>query len=360
MVALNFNATSDPTLEAVDAAIEAAQSTDQRPYLGMSSLGDSCDRKLFYSFRWMTAVKFDAATLKRFDDGHRGEDLQADRLRMVKGITLHTVDRNTGNQFGFVACGGHVRGHMDGAIVGLLQAPKTWHVWEHKQVGEKNFKALLKLKETKDEKDVLQAWNKTYYAQAQLYMHFSGMTRHYLTCSTPGGRETTSVRTDANKQDAIALADRAERIVNAPAPLDGVSDDPDYFECRWCDYATLCHGSAAPLPTCRSCSHSTPEPGGTWTCARHQGKTLSVPEQKQGCQAHRVIPVLLRNWAEPVDASKQDNWVRYQLKSGGEFVNGLPPQGFTSDELHALVDKSALADPQVRELRAEFDGRLVA
>jgi len=61
-----------------------------------------------------------------------------------------------------------------------------------------------------------------------------------------------------------------------------------------------------------------------------------------------------------VDASEQDNWVRYQTRDGVEFVNGQPPEGFTSAELHALEHKSMLADPQLLELRAQFNGRLVA
>ena len=56
------------------------------------------------------------------------------------------------------------------------------------------------------------------------------------------------------------------------------------------------------------------------------GRALDVHEQKAACQSHRVIPILLKNWAEPIDASAQDNWVKYRLNDGGfEFVNGQPP-----------------------------------
>jgi len=337
------------TLEAIDAATLRAADDGLRPHLGASLIGRSCDRALWYAFRWCARPAHEARVLRLFARGQREED-QLTALLRAAGITVMTVDPNTGRQFAFGS--GHFGGSMDGAAIGVPDAPKTWHVLEFKTGGTKSFNALAKAG--------VQAAKPEHWAQMQCYMAWAGLDRALYVAVCKDDDRLHLERIDADKAAARQLFDRAERIVNAPAPLDGVSDDPDYFECRWCDYATLCHGSAAPLPTCRSCSHSTPEPGGTWTCARHQGKTLSVPEQKQGCQAHRVIPVLLRNWAEPVDASEQDNWVRYQLKSGGEFVNGLPPQGFTSDELHALVDKSALADPQVRELRAEFDGRLVA
>ena len=116
----------DPTLAAADAALARVEnSKPRRGYLGMSGIGRSCKRRLWYDYRWITRVQFDALTLKRFLDGHSGEDLQAQRLRMVEGITLLTVDPESGRQFGYADLDSHFRGHMDGAILGLLQAPAS-------------------------------------------------------------------------------------------------------------------------------------------------------------------------------------------------------------------------------------------
>jgi hypothetical protein len=102
-------------------------------------------------------------------------------------------------------------------------------------------------------------------------------------------------------------------------------------------------------------------PDGRYTCGLYE-KDLTFSEQKAGCGHHRVIPILLKNWATPVDASDTDNWVRYQMKAGGsEFVNGEPADGFTSQEIYALADKVMLADPQLIELRQQNPGsRVVA
>ena len=78
----------DPTLEAADAALEAAQDRSVRPYLGASAIGDPCARKLWYGFRHAAPPSFSAEVLKRFEDGHHGEDVQAARLRLVDGIEL--------------------------------------------------------------------------------------------------------------------------------------------------------------------------------------------------------------------------------------------------------------------------------
>ena len=86
-----------------------------------------------------------ASSIRAIEDGYNGEAVMAARLRMVPGIQLQTVDPATGEQFAVEAVGGHVRGHLDGVISGVVEAPKTPHVWEHKQVNEKKFNDLRKL-----------------------------------------------------------------------------------------------------------------------------------------------------------------------------------------------------------------------
>ncbi len=80
----------DKTLEAVDQAIVQANPPSARNYLGMSGAGEDCERKIWYRWRWALPEHFDAATLRRFEDGHRDEDLMAKRLRAVKAIKLET------------------------------------------------------------------------------------------------------------------------------------------------------------------------------------------------------------------------------------------------------------------------------
>jgi hypothetical protein len=310
----------DPTLEAIDRAIEAKEnSAAHRGYLGMSSVGHSCERKLWYDLRWITKAKFDAATLKRFADGHHGEDLQAARLRLVPGIELHTVDPSTGRQFAYSDHNGHFGGNMDGAILGLIQAPKTWHVFEHKQTSEKKQAELAKLK-AGNEKAALQAWNPIYYAQAVLYMRYSGMERHYLTCSSPGGRHTISVRTEPDVALALRLIAKAERVINAPQPPSRISDKPDWWECRMCDHAPVCHGGKLAPAHCRSCLHSTPVNEGQWHCEVHV-KKLSTTEQNIGCPRHLYVPGLVNG--EQVDADPKGEWVDYLMADGTMWRDGI-------------------------------------
>jgi hypothetical protein len=360
-MALITTAEQDPTLAAIDSAMQRAASLEQpRGYLGASSIGQPCSRRLWYSFRWATSETFDAATLYRFDDGHRTETVLANRLRMVPGVELHTIEPTSGQQFAVVAVGGHFRGHMDGAIRGLLQAPKTWHVWEAKAVGDDKLAKLRKLKAERGEKAALAAWDDVYHAQAQVYMHYTGMTRHYLTVASPGGRVTDSVRTDYDRTVADGLEHKALRIVESPTPLAGISQDPAWYQCKMCPAANLCHRGEGVQVNCRTCVHATPELDGNarWSCARHK-RDLSVDEQRAGCAEHRLIPDLIR-WAKVVDANEAENWIEYETPDGGRFRNG-GENGWTSAEL-ALGPKVAelVADPVLAALRSDMGARAVA
>ena len=347
----------DPTLEAVDAALEALGNAEpHRPYLGMSSIGRPCFRELWYGFRWCSRKTFDAATLKRFDDGHRGEDVQAERLRLVPGVTLYTTDPRTGGQFGFSDLAGHFRGHADGMVQGLLQAPKRWHIWEHKQTDEKKQAKLIKLKQDNGEKQSLAAWDEVYHAQGLLYMHYSGMERHYLTCASAGGRHTISVRTDADTAAAQVLIDKAARIIQAPEPPAKLSERPDWYQCRWCDHRAVCHEGKIPEATCRTCAHATPEMDGDgrWSCAKF-GCDLPLDAQRQGgqCPAHAFIPALMP-WPA-VDANAEAGWIEYQKPDGTKLRNG--PGGYASREL--LANAGIAGDIGVDRMKRAFSAEIV-
>ncbi|MCQ4165104.1 hypothetical protein [Tahibacter harae] len=353
----------DPTLDAVDRAVEARQAAEKpRPYLGMSAIGEPCSRRLWYGFRWAVQQQFPAGTLYKFEDGHRTEDLVAARLRLVPGLTLHTIDPSTGRQIGYTDHGGHFRGHMDGAVLGLLQAPKTWHVWECKATNDEKQGLLLKLK-AEGEKAALAAWDPIYWAQAVVYMHYSGMDRHYLTCTTPGGRSTISVRTDADADAAKRLAEKALRIIVASTPPERISEDPEWYQCGWCPAHAICHGGKLPNVSCRTCAHATPEldGDGRWTCALWRS---DIPGEAQhlGCDGHRYIPALVV-FAEAVDADAAANWIEYRLPDGRTFLNGDPgalgPRAYTSAELRA-IDPALIGDDFVDAARTELGAQVVA
>ena len=309
----------DPTLIAVDEALEKTQENLPRPYLGASGIGDTCERKLWAGFRWVRSRFIEAAGLRRINDGHRGELVVAEMLRMVEGVELST-EKAPGEQHSFADLGGHFRGNCDGLITGLIQSPKKLHVWECKVVNEKKFSKLDSLRASKGEENALKAWDEIYYAQAQIYMHYFGAERHYLTCASPGVRDITSVRTEYDKAEAERLIEKAKRVIFSPRPPTKISDNPAWHECKYCPYHAMCHEDELPKQTsCRTCMYSTPLPEGGWRCENFN-HPLSLDEQRVGCNEHLFHPDLVPG--EQTDYG--EGWVEYKLKDGRTWRNGKP------------------------------------
>lgn len=311
----------DPTLEAADRAMEETSARERRHgvRLGPSWAGSPCLRRVWSQFRWVGLEQFDAKSLKRFEDGRMGEDLMAARLRAVPGVELLTLDPETGRQFAVTGCDGHLYGYVDGLIVGLLQAPKTMHVWEHKQTDEKNLRALERVRAKHGEKQALAEWNEGYHVQAQLYMRRLDLKRHYMTVSSPGGRRTVSVRTNLDAAFADRHLIRLQDLVRSdrpPAKLDSKA-----FECKWCPFRSNCHEGELAERNCRTCLHSTPSIQGGWTCEKHDC-ALTTEEQRYGCQYHRYIPDLVDG--EQVDFDEGGAWIQYELANGETWRDGGP------------------------------------
>lgn len=316
------------TLDAADAALEEREHQQPaRPYLGMSGVGradvwgenagQSCERQMWYQFRWAAKVRFDAATLKMFEDGHRTEALIADRLRMVPGISLITHDPATGGQIGYRDVRGHFRGHLDGTITGILEAPKTEHVWENKCCERKQYSKIKRLITKFGAKNALREWSPAYYAQAQLYMKYSGLTRHYMTVASAGGREWLSLRTEFNEVEAQRQIAKARRVIDAASPPDKISKAPGVHPCKWCDFADQCHNAVWSDINCRTCLHSTPVDEGQWLCERWH-RIIAEDDQRQGCPTHKYIPDLV-----PGEVTGADSFgVTYQLWDGRVWRNG--------------------------------------
>ncbi len=233
----------DPTLKAVDAALEGEQTPRASKNIGFGEIGHECERHLWYKINLNEPEVFNADTLRIFRNGHADEAAMAADLRKVNGITLYTHDPERENkQYKLDALGGRFTGRLDGVILGLKQAPKTAHVWEHKSTNQKKFDALLKSVDKFGEKNALKEWNFIYYCQAQSNMLHAELDRHYMTIGTPGLRQVTSLRTELDKPFAESLVGKAKRIIEAKEPPAKIGG-PDWYACKYCRFYGECHGN---------------------------------------------------------------------------------------------------------------------
>jgi hypothetical protein len=154
-----------------------------------------------------------------------------------------------------------------------------------------------------------------HWAQMQAYMHLTGLTRamYLAVCKDTDDLHIERVRADGDAAERLLA--KAARIIGAARPPARVSEDPAWFECRFCDHHDLCHGEGAAAVSCRTCLHSTPVEGG-WHCARWD-QALDVETQPSACARHLFIPDLV-----PGDVvAAGDDHVVYSMRDGSTWVN---------------------------------------
>lgn len=295
-----------PTLTAIYTAYEARQGDGFREHLGASLIGKPCARALWFDFRWVTASRFPGRILRLFETGQREEDRLVANLRAT-GATVLEVDPDTGRQFRVEAHGGHFGGSLDGVALGLLEAPKTWHVVEFKTHSLKSFADLVA-------KGVV-ASKPQHAAQMQIYMHLTGLTRAMYVAVCKDTDALHIERIDVDPDGATRLLDKAKRTIEAQHPPARISDNPTWFECRMCSHHAACHTGEAAVVNCRTCLHSTAVDGG-WHCARHD-RMVDAQEQRRACARHLFIPDLVPGTV--TDAG--EDFVAYHMADGSDWLN---------------------------------------
>lgn len=296
-----------PTVEAIYSAYEADASDGRRDHLGASLIGKECERALWYDFRWATRARHPGRILRLFETGQLEEARLVRNLRRT-GATVLDVDPESGRQWRVEAHGSHFAGSFDAVALGLLEAPKTWHLVEFKTHSAKSFAEL--------KRDGVRLSKPWHWAQMQVYMRLADLTRALYVAVCKDTDEIHTERVPVDREEGDRLLAKAKRIIEAQHPPARISLDPSWWQCRLCDHQETCHGGAAAEGSCRTCLHATPVDGG-WHCARWD-RMLGPTEQRQGCTRHLYIPDLVPG--EVLDAG--EDWVEYRMRQGGTWING--------------------------------------
>ena len=319
-----------------------------RGYLGASIIGHECERYLWFCYRQCCKHEFSGRMYRLFETGQLEEDRFSTDLQSI-GVEVHATDPD-GKQWEVSFLGGHFSGHMDGAGLGIPEAPKSWHVLEYKTHNDKSF---VKLK-----KDGVRVAKPMHYMQTQLYMHGTGLTRALYLAKNKNDDDLYSERIHYDKEVAEGLVERAKRIITATEPPSRLSDRADFWQCKYCDARTICHndGKVKALPvlalSCRHCCHATPDLEGTaaqWQCDKHN-RALSPQDQGRCCSDHLCLPGLF-SFDEPKEF--EDDTITF----AGGWKHGK--NGLSSRELMS-ASIPAVTSGMVSEARERFGAEIVA
>jgi len=259
----------------------AEQSEERRPYLGASELGEECRRALWYGFRWVARPNFPGRIKRLFETGHREEERILDNLRAI-GVRIE------GTQEEITFAQGHGKGHCDAVVLGLPDAPKTWHLLEIKTANKTRYNEAIK--KGPPEKHAV---------QMQIYMGELGLTRaaYFMQCKDDDRLHLERVEYDKKAHEAALR--KANTIVQGEGLPGRIAKDRTFYKCKMCRWQMMCWDEVVPDVNCRTCSSGRPGGNGEWVC------------ELGGCQEysqHLFIPSLLW-WMKVTD--RGPGWIRY-------------------------------------------------
>lgn len=296
---------SNDLVTAIDKAVRDQPNEKRRGHMGASSIGSRCKRQVWYAFRWAYNEKHTGRILRLFNRGHEEEARFARWLRMAGcevqdyaqrlcfdtcaqeyvcidwDLPIHpdyedvsdnphhialAKERGEGpQQWGFTDHGGHFSGSSDGRIRAgkgcTLTLPDGWGLLEEKTHNEKSFKQLTG-------KGVLTA-KPTHYVQMQIYMHYMGLTwALYISVNKNDDTLYTEI-VHYRPEIAMSYVVDACKLVEARTPPPRLTEDPSWFECKFCAFREICHYEDAPQKNCRSCVFASTAPKGEWNCGKY-------------------------------------------------------------------------------------------
>ena len=297
------------TLTAMQRALESGDDDWESVGVPAGDVGVECDRALWLAFRRTSAPEtIDWRKRRIFERGQIEEERLLDLLRAIDCEVYGQQDRVR-------AAGGHLRGKIDGLVMGLPDAPKTEHIVECKSMKDSVFVEVHRhgVRKAKPE----------HWATFQFYLYAKGLTRVLYMASNKDTEDLHLERVEYDPDWAIRAVARIERVIQMPEPPTRLCSKRDDFRGMFCRQAAVCWGEAWPRVHCRTCLFSTPEMHGNaaWSCARW-AKPLSMDEQAEGCEAHLFVPALVPG-GEQIDADDDLGTVTYRMADGSVWVDGV-------------------------------------
>lgn len=254
---------------------------EPRSHIGASEMGHSCDAFLWFKFRWMFNEKFSGRMLRLFIRGHREEDILIELLRGI-GFNIKQVDED-GKQLRIISNNKHFGGSSDSTAT----LPTRYGIFEPMLLEFKTSKS--KLYAPIKNMGVIKGKEK-HWKQMCIYGRKHNLRYALYICVNKDDDDIAFEVLELDWDLADALEARADSIISSPLRPRRLSDDPSFWECKFCPANALCHHLrdstgqeiATPNHNCRSCYFAQALADGSWRC-NHYNEIIPKEFIPKGC-----------------------------------------------------------------------------
>lgn len=257
----------------IDQFCVAHYEQDYRDHLGGSVIGEICNRRLVYAFRWMHKEQFNGRMLRLFNRGHTTEDRFFDWLTGI-GADIFVLDEN-GKQFRIPSPNKHFGGSLDG----VLKLPERYKLsipflTEMKSHNDKSFKSIVK--------HGVRVSKPKHFAQMAIYGECYNFDYGIYLALNKNDDDIYVEVVEIDKQHGKQLLGKAVNVISAMSLPARIAGTIAYTECKFCPMGGVCHKGDAVDRNCRSCRNSRPLENGGWHCDRW-GKEIPHDAIPLGC-----------------------------------------------------------------------------
>lgn len=246
-----------------------------RHYLGMSQIGEPCDRALQYHFRWADETTINRRINRLFNFGKIAEEQMTEELERI-GCRIDNQQKE------YIGFAGHWKGHIDGNIT-MVPGKDDLDVFllEFKTHNHKYFKQL--------KKEGVQNGYPKHYDQCQRYLSEDPTLAG---CMYVGYNKDDSdfyiefLDHDTGRQKDLKRKEQHIVLEDKLFPRIGTGQIT-WHECKMCNHQKVCYGRKEVRPSCRTCVHVECEDEGGWRCSKHS-KGLGLEFQAKGCDDYEL------------------------------------------------------------------------
>ena len=208
--------------------IEANQQNyedEHRDYIGASSIGSPCLRKIWYAYKGEKSENIPSKIRRTWAIGTHLESLVLDWLERA-GIKIirFWCEFQSKNVESF-------QGHIDSMWVDEANNPKA--IIEIKTAKDSSFKMFSA--------KGLKLWNPQYYAQIQSYMGMSAIHLAYIVVLNKDNSELLDEAVYFDADFYHSLEEKACMIAEAVSPPPRVNGSPLWYLCKTCRFNKTCH-----------------------------------------------------------------------------------------------------------------------
>ena len=198
---------------------------EPRPYIGASSIGNPCERAIWYGLHQSESKIVTEKQRLTFEIGRRLEAMILDLINIDNMFMRSNI---------YLECKEYplFQGHCDAVLYDSITF-KPILLIEIKTAKDSSFNTFVK--------KGLRLWYPEYYDQVQSYMGMSDVHECYMLVLNKDTSELAEELVLYDEIHFMGLVEKAKKIGMSADMPKRINESASYFKCKYCFYNKVCH-----------------------------------------------------------------------------------------------------------------------